>query len=105
MTNANPRYQGKPLLRLLECYVLWAIDGLPEDNQSALEKMTPKLQDAYGVKGTWQAILEAVLKLPSNMADLIRDVWSKNCEIARKNNATLEPQQFAEMFVDQNLVG
>jgi hypothetical protein len=102
--NANPRYQGKPLLRLLECYVLWAIDQLPAADATRLKEMTPKLQSIYGVEGDWQQIIAAVMELPPSMPDTIRTLWAKNTEIARKNQATLTPQQFAEMFVDQNLV-
>jgi hypothetical protein len=104
MTTSNPRYQGKPLLRLLECYVLWAIDQLPANEVNALNQMTPKLQAIYGMQGNWQQIIASAVKLPPNMPTMIRNMWSKNSEIARKNQSILTPQQFAEMFVDQNLV-
>ena len=38
------------------------------------------------------------------MPILIRELWVKNTEIARKNGVTLTPVQFAGMFVDSNLV-
>lgn len=98
----NPRYEGKPLLRLLECYVLWAIDELPPTESSTLREMTPKLQQVYGVQGDWQAIIVSVMELPPTMPETIRNFWAKNSEIARRNHAVLTPQQFAEMFVDQN---
>jgi hypothetical protein len=103
MATVNPRYQGKPLLRLLECYVLWAIDQLPATEMNTLKEMTPKLEAVYGVEGNWQQIIAAVVQLPPNMPDMIRVLWAKNTETARKNQATLTPQRFAEMFVDQNL--
>src|SRR5690349_11458899 len=103
MTSTS-RYQGKPLLRLLECYVLWAIDRLPEPEAKRLTEMTPKLQSVYRVQGNWQQVIAASVQLPHNMPELIRDLWSRNTEIARKNGRTLTPQHFAEMFVDQNLV-
>jgi len=40
MANGNPRYQGKPLLRLLEWCVLWAIDQLSAMELSTLKEMT-----------------------------------------------------------------
>jgi|SRR5215471_7907669 len=104
MAASNPRYQGKPLLRLLECYVLWAIDQLSEEDADALERMTPKLQSIYGAQGDWQHVLAAAVELPPNMPELIRGLWVKNSEIARKNSVRLTPQRFAEMFVDENLV-
>lgn len=104
MANGNPRYQGKPLLRLLEWCVLWAIDQLSAMELSTLKEMTPNLQSVYGVQGDWQQIVAAAMSLPPSMAETIRSFWSKNTEIARRNNTTLTPQQFAEMFVDQNFV-
>jgi hypothetical protein len=104
MTAPNPRYQGKPLLRLLECYVLWAIDQLSAKDADTLERMTPKLQSIYGTQGDWQHVIGAAVELPTNLPELIRDSWMKNSEIARKNGVILTPQRFAEMFVDENLV-
>lgn len=103
MPAPNKRYDGKPFLKLLDSYVLWAIDELPKENAQALTEMTPKLRAIYGNGGDWQQIVCAVMKLPSNMPVLIREVWVKNTEIARKNGATLIPIEFAEMFVDRNL--
>jgi hypothetical protein len=99
----NKRYDGKPFLKLLDSYVLWAIDELPPENAQALTEMTPKLRSTYDNGGDWQQIVCAVMKLPPNMPGLIRELWVKNTEIARKNGATLTPIEFAEMFVDCNL--
>lgn len=100
----SPRYQGKPLLRILECYVLWAIGALPEDDADALKAMTPKLSACYGGKGTWQEIMVTALELPPELPDMIRSSWEKSQERARAGGATLAPQAFAEHFVDKNLV-
>jgi hypothetical protein len=99
------RYDGKPLLRLLELYVLNAIDQLPLLDQETLTRLAPKLQALYGGKGQWQEALEAAVRMPKDMSQMIRDMWEKNLEIARANNVpALTPQKFAEMFVDENLV-
>ena len=66
--------------------------------------MTPKLQAVYDAQGDWQQVIAVAVQLPPNMPEMIRDLWARNSEIARKNQATLTPQQFAEMFVDENLV-
>jgi hypothetical protein len=104
MTNSGRRYQGKPFLRLLECYVLWTIGELSKTESKTLHEMTPKLRSIYDVQGDWQDIVAAVVELPLNMPDLIRGVWARNVEIAQKSGAILSPQEFAEMFVDKNLV-
>ena len=100
---SNPRYQGKPLLRLLELYVLWSIDQLSEADAKSLQEMTPQLQSVYNAQGDWQQVIAVAMQFPPNMPEMIRDLWVRNCEIARQNQTTLAPQQFAEMFVDENL--
>jgi hypothetical protein len=100
---SQTRYDGKPLLRLLECYVLWTVGELSETDANLLMKMTPKLRSIYKVQGNWQQIIATVMQLPPNMPALIVNLWNKNKEITRRNGAMLSPQHFAEMFVDQNL--
>src|SRR5260221_2912114 len=67
--------------------------------------MTPKLQSTYKVPGSWHEVIASAVRIPMDMPVAIRRMWEKNTEIARANEATLTPQQFAEMFVDQNLAG
>jgi hypothetical protein len=101
----NVRYDGKPLLRLLELYILNALDELPVPEQDSLNRLAPKLQAVYGGNGSWHGALEAAVQMPADMAQLIRDMWAKNLEIARTNNVpALSAQKFAELFVDENLV-
>lgn len=98
------RYQGKPLLRLLELYILNALNELPPPEQETLNRLAPKLQALYGGKGHWHEAIEAAVRMPADMPQVIRDMWAKNLEIARANNVpALSAQKFAEMFVDENL--
>lgn len=99
----SSRYDGKPLLRLLEYYVLRAISQLPKEDEVKLKEMAPKLVQVYRHEGEWYEIIAYVMDLPENMAVLINEMWQRNQEIARFKNIELTPQQFAEMFVDQNL--
>ena len=101
---SQARYEGKPLLRLLECYVLKSLDLLPESDSSALASMQPKLAQIYGRQGTWDEIIAATMEMPPDMPSLIRQNWQHNQQIARDNGVILLPQQFAEMFVDQNFI-
>jgi len=89
---ANPRYAGKPLVRLLECYVLWAIDKLPEKEAAQLLEMTPKLQAVYGSDGSWQDIVAATVGAGAEMPQNLKSLWTKNSEIAQRNGLSLEPQ-------------
>jgi hypothetical protein len=101
----NSRYDSKPLLRLLELYVLKALDELPLPEQEALNKLAPKLQVLYGGEGQWHEAIEAAVRMPADMPQLIREMWAKSLEIAEANNVpALSAQKFAELFVDENLI-
>ena len=101
---SDNRYEGKPLLRLLELYVLKALDQLPPLEEETLNRLAPKLQAVYGGNGAWHEAVAAAVRMPTDMPQLIRDMWDKNLEIARTNNVpALSAQKFAELFVDENL--
>src|ERR1700759_761244 len=100
----DQRYHGKPLLRLLEFFVLRAIGELPIPEQEALDRLGPKLQAVYGGDGSWHAAIAAAVRMPPETAGAIRDMWTRNLEIARANGVEpLTPQKFAEMVVDESL--
>jgi hypothetical protein len=101
--NNNPRYAGKPLLRILECYVLYSIGELNTEDNQKLQKISPKLSKVYGVDGAWTEIVESVMDLPETFIDQVREIWERNRTLAAKNGEILNAQDFAEMFVDTNL--
>src|ERR1041385_8424356 len=100
MTVSADRYAGKPLVRLLECYVLWAIQRLDDKQAAALVAMTPKLQSIYAATGEWSQIISAVMHFPSDMPDKIRDVWARNISTCNERGSSPDPQEFAQSFVD-----
>jgi len=103
MATSN-RYAGRPMLRLLECYVLWAIGELGEKEEARLGQMESKLRQVFNQQGDWREIVSRTMEMPANIPDLIRAKWTENVEIAKRHSTELDPQQFAEMFVDANLV-
>ncbi|TIU47173.1 MAG: hypothetical protein E5W19_23200 [Mesorhizobium sp.] len=100
--STNPRYDGQPLLRLLDVYVLWAIGELSQESEEGLKRMAPKLQSLFGGDGQWHDAVAQSMHMPEGMPAAIRDMWRRNVEIARVNGTTLPPERFAEMFVDEN---
>ena len=84
--------------------MLKAIGELPESEEAKLNEIAPKLAQIYGHKGTWVEIIAVMMKFPPNMPTLIGEMWERNQIIAKRENLVLTPQQFAKMFVDQNLV-
>lgn len=100
--STNPRYDGQPLLRLLDVYVLWAIGELSQESEEGLKRMASKLQSLFGGDGQWHDAVAQSMHMPEGMPAAIQDMWRRNVEIARVNGTTLPPERFAEMFVDEN---
>ena len=96
------RYEGKPLLRLLECYVLSAIDQLDEGQSETLRRMEPKLALTYNRSGTWCQIIHDVMGFPDSLPIKIREVWENNLTRVRASGGDVDPNEFAMAFVDQN---
>jgi hypothetical protein len=82
--------------------VLKAVGALSPDNEARLIAMEPKLREIYRKNGSWTQILSSVMEFPNNMPEMIEQMWRRNQEIARAGSVSLEPQHFAEMFVDNN---
>jgi len=98
----NPRYDGKPLLRLLDQYVLWAIGELSTDQEDNLNRMAPKLQARFGGGGQWHEAVERAVRMDADTPQQIQGMWVRNLERARANGLTLTPEEFALMVVDEN---
>ena len=98
------RYAGKPLLRLLECYVLHAAGALRKADEERLTLMAPKLREVYKATGSWDEIIASVMQFPPTMPELVKASWARNSDLARRNQEHLEPEDFAEMFVEANFV-
>ena len=96
------RYAGKPFLRLLECYVLNAIDQLDEKQKDTLRLMEPKLGAVYGVSGTWMEIVCKQMDFPESLSDQIRKIWSGYLLQAKERGASVDPNEFAISFINEN---
>ena len=95
------RYKGRPLLIVLEQYVLSCIG---EGSAETDARMLAIVQRVWGGGEDWQKTVRDTLQLEAGIDDAIRDLWSKNQQIARQANTDLHPVQFAKMFVDTNFV-
>jgi hypothetical protein len=95
----SDRYKGKPLLILLENYVLDCIDSLPKDKAAAIIAM---VQRVYGGDADWKATLRSTLHLDDSLDERLRRMWVRNQDRSRKANQTLVPEDFARIVVDQN---
>jgi hypothetical protein len=97
------RYAGKPLLKLVDSFVLKSINELDPSQEALLVEMTPKLQQTFSKNGTWEEVIIQELQFPDNIKDIINTMWQNNQNIAKEKNIELTPLQFAQMFVDTNI--
>ena len=103
MSTFSGRYSGRPLVPLLECYVLWAIDELDENQAEILEEMAPGLRSVYHASGDWQDVIAAAMRWPNDMPRRVQEAWARNLKHGRGGSAP-SAQRFAEAFVDDNFV-
>jgi len=97
------RYEGKPFLRLIDCYVMDAIGHLDAEQDDTLTAMEPKFRETFGEKGDWRAIVEARMQFPEGMASAIRQVWDNGRDkFVAMNGQEPEPAEFTRVFVDTN---
>lgn len=99
--NTQPRYQGKPFLRLLECYALDAIGCLQATDRVSLDTVSPKLRDVYQCQGSWERIVEHVMRFSPDISDRIRDAWALSQSYAAAQGAVPSPEDFAQAFADK----
>ncbi|MBN2972419.1 hypothetical protein JW805_10365 [Roseomonas aeriglobus] len=97
----NPRHEGKPLLRLLDGYVMDAIGHLDPVEASALQAMEPQLRREWGGTGDWRALCAAQMRFPDGMAGAIREVWEKGrARFLASEGYEPSAEQFTRSFVD-----
>ncbi|TWT38509.1 hypothetical protein [Blastopirellula retiformator] len=96
------RYEGKPFVRLIECYILSAIDELPEAYEQKLQEMVPALKETYNIDGTWKEVVAQVMQFPETIDEELRNMWNHNQAVAAQSNQILSAEAFAQAVVDQN---
>jgi hypothetical protein len=93
------RYKGRPLLIILENYILSAIDQLPQDKCEVAAQL---VQATFGGDKNWMQTIRKELALNDSIDESLRQLWANNQSIAKQNSMTLQPVQFAKMIADQN---
>ena len=96
--NKNSRYTGKPMLALLEMYVLDSIGCLTSNKKLLAEQL---VQKTWG-SGEWQSVVRARIGFKDEIDDFLRLRWTEHQELARRNDFTISPEEFAMQTVDIN---
>jgi hypothetical protein len=95
------RYTGRPLLRLLDDYVLDVIGVLPDETSPALlEVVRLAFPDTPG--HTWREVLENELELEPNLKRRILSMWRDYQQLMAGQGETADPSEFAVSFADAN---
>jgi hypothetical protein len=100
---SNDRYSGRPLVPLLECYVLWAIGELGGEQAAVLAEMTPGLRSVYRADGDWHDVIAAAMRWRPDMPQRIRAAWARYV-LLRRGASPPSARAFAEAFVDDRFV-
>jgi hypothetical protein len=93
------RYRGRPLLLVLEHYVLAAIGEMPDDKRAEVAVF---VQTALGGGDDWMLTVREKLHFHATMDEELREVWAKNRALAREHGLDLQPDHFAQLLVDEN---
>jgi hypothetical protein len=93
------RYRGRPLLIILENYVLACIGAL---EPAADERLTTVVKSVFGSDSDWKQTARHQLQFSDSIDQTLRELWERNQAIAKEQNVDLHAVQFAKMVVDQN---
>ena len=96
------RYEGKPFLRLLDCYVLRSIGQLDKQHNDTMTKMEPMFHQVYGSSSPWYEIVEEQMNFPASYSGEIRAMWDRYEVWARDQHMTADPDEFAVTFIRSN---
>ena len=94
-STAEPeRYVGRPLLMVLESYVLAALGLLSPEQDAVLRSVVKR---AYGGDDDWMATVRGQLDLGPSLDDRLRAMWARNTDAP---GDPLTAFQFAKLMVD-----
>lgn len=96
------RYEGRPLLRLVDCFVLDTIDQLDDAQRATLEALEPRLAKTFDASGTWQEMVGGQMGFAQDLPDKIRPFWRGYIDQAATQTLRADPQAFVVAFVAQN---
>jgi hypothetical protein len=102
---SQDRYEGRPLLRLLDCYILDTIGELPQAQKETLQRIEPQLQKAFGGAGDWRSIVEEQMGLLPSVALGMEALWAGFQQDEERLGNQARPSDFVRAFVDQNFPG
>ena len=92
------RYAGRPLLIVLEGWVLECIGQLPEDKRGAIAEI---VQGAFGGGDDWRATLRRTLGVDRGVEALIAAEWGN---VQEASGGDRSAEAFARDLIDRDYV-
>lgn len=100
----DTRYEGRPFLRLLDCYVLRAIGQLDDAQAEALRAIEPKLAEVYGGDGVWHEVVASQMEFTDDIENSIAHVWMAAQMKAQELGVEVDAADFTRQFVDKTFL-
>jgi hypothetical protein len=91
------RYEGRPLLLVIEQYVLGTIDALPPEK---IAGMVDIVRGTWGGGGDWRGTIRTALSWDTSIDEAILKNWEGYQRAAREQGMSGSPNEFAMMFAD-----
>ena len=98
----NTRYDGRPLLRFVECYVLRVIGELPTKDERHMQEAEHILQETFSSKDKWYDIIKDEIRISATDDDEIKKMWFDHKKLTQYHKQVLTSEEFARIIVDQN---
>jgi hypothetical protein len=92
------RYDGKPLLRLIEGYALAVIGELPAEAEETVRLVVQRVFESDGTD--WMSTLRGELGWSPAIDDTIRENWLRYREAARDAKVENDAIEFSVLFAD-----
>jgi hypothetical protein len=97
----SDRYTGNPWRRVLDAFVLWSIGALDDKSSAALEEMTPKLRQTFGMtSGSWQQVVMQQMDFDDAYLAWLREKWRRQQEFDRTIGQPSDPIAWAFQISD-----
>lgn len=93
------RYAGRPLLILLENYILRTIGHLAAEKEQINASITQRI---FGGGEDWRATLRGRLRLEEAVDDDLCRMWREQQYAAQAAGKTAVPEDFARRVADEN---
>jgi hypothetical protein len=92
------RYEGKPLLKLIESYALAVIGELPEGSDDAVRLVVQRVWECDDED--WMSTLRRELAWGTAIDDTIRENWLAYRKAAKSAGVANSALEFAKIFAD-----